>query len=995
MLARSVYSFVDFSLPPTTNWTFFSTLFILKTIDDSTPPISPPLPGLAQSSSNSSSSPPEPSTPPPPHTRIISRSRTRNRYPNDLGRVPLHRRGTSKTYEALEDLLREAGYKETRIFTPETDRSEGRDDASGTKGGDDSRMSVVKDGMEAVVGFFAGLLPSAAASKTSLVSSANTLEPSNSTGNGSTSESATAHPEPLTASPQEYSPPASPSPLPGAGAQRYANQQHANSSSSLRQQAGRRSFDMTEPPTPTTASSSNLTSSVDSLNRAGDPTPKAARSTTRPGHSAASGYQYHMAPLQTAGRPSVQRTPSHLSADHHSLQRPSSRSSMSRPGSSQGRYPYQAQGPSGSVNGMPPSSSQSRSQSRPHAHRQPTPLTQSNLSQLHQHQQQQRHHPHHHDSSYSPIESPRPSRASAYLRHVASIPTLPAPPTSRPSSAPVGFFSSKFSSLTRRSGRQLNVSLNDKDSEGEYGDGPPSVYYRSGTGEEDEDERAVRRLQPPMPPSWLETVARAVLFGGGSVGGPAHRSSSPSSVAVTSASAGAATRGTPNRSSSHAFLHQPHAHHLRQQVLRPMRSSLSQVSHASHTSQTSKKSARSQLSDQTNLTNPNGTASSSNAFLSPPPLPHTPLPLNPPALFAKLERGRAGRSESQVYTTRVICRSAPGSRSGSVARSGGGGSTGGRRDASGGGRVVDLPLNLNLGLGLTSGNNNKNKRKKKGGGEEVPMLARTRAEGDILWSSSESKSRRKMRKTRSRSRDRRTRSEHHRRSHKHPAHRPQIGEDAQSRFTSTSEWNAESDLDSDLEGGDYSSECSSYSEDYDEEEEDEGELDLARILVPPKRQNSIRSLRKHLVGSAGLPARPASRGSGSSPTSRGPDGSPIPPVPPLPLPSPLSGSSSPLISASTTGKGAAENHGNGNAIASASASGRSTPNLPFRKPFRTTSLQSSEWDEQDHHSRERGGDYFERWSPSLGKGTEDDDEHDRMRMRGSFVGFEAQAQRGS
>ena len=31
-----------------------------------------------------------------------------------------------------------------------------------------------------------------------------------------------------------------------------------------------------------------------------------------------------------------------------------------------------------------------------------------------------------------------------------------------------------------------------------------------------------------------------------------------------------------------------------------------------------------------------------------------------------------------------------------------------------------------------------------------------------------------------------------------------------------------------------------------EEEEDDGELDLARMLVHPKRQNSIRSLRKHL-----------------------------------------------------------------------------------------------------------------------------------------------------
>ncbi|KAJ7217491.1 hypothetical protein B0H12DRAFT_975148, partial [Mycena haematopus] len=50
------------------------------------------------------------------------RGRVRKLYPEGVGRVPLHRRGTSKTYERLEDLLREAGYKETRIFTPETER---------------------------------------------------------------------------------------------------------------------------------------------------------------------------------------------------------------------------------------------------------------------------------------------------------------------------------------------------------------------------------------------------------------------------------------------------------------------------------------------------------------------------------------------------------------------------------------------------------------------------------------------------------------------------------------------------------------------------------------------------------------------------------------------------------------------------------------------------------------------------------------------------------
>ena len=43
-------------------------------------------------------------------------SRSRTCY-GDLGRIPLHRRETSKTYEWLQDLLKEAGYKETRVFT--------------------------------------------------------------------------------------------------------------------------------------------------------------------------------------------------------------------------------------------------------------------------------------------------------------------------------------------------------------------------------------------------------------------------------------------------------------------------------------------------------------------------------------------------------------------------------------------------------------------------------------------------------------------------------------------------------------------------------------------------------------------------------------------------------------------------------------------------------------------------------------------------------------
>ncbi|KAF8329561.1 uncharacterized protein EI90DRAFT_3062991 [Cantharellus anzutake] len=52
----------------------------------------------------------------------------KRRYPVTLSRVvatasiPNRSRGSSKQYESLEDLLTAAGYKETRIFTPENDR---------------------------------------------------------------------------------------------------------------------------------------------------------------------------------------------------------------------------------------------------------------------------------------------------------------------------------------------------------------------------------------------------------------------------------------------------------------------------------------------------------------------------------------------------------------------------------------------------------------------------------------------------------------------------------------------------------------------------------------------------------------------------------------------------------------------------------------------------------------------------------------------------------
>jgi hypothetical protein len=113
-----------------------------------TPSVSPP--SLLQSSLSSSAD-----TQPTPHTPPRGRSRYPSTLANEGLRVPLHRRGTSKTYERLEDLLKEAGYKETRIFTPETERHRGHERVHGETRQSDGKL---KNGVDAVVGLLAGLV---------------------------------------------------------------------------------------------------------------------------------------------------------------------------------------------------------------------------------------------------------------------------------------------------------------------------------------------------------------------------------------------------------------------------------------------------------------------------------------------------------------------------------------------------------------------------------------------------------------------------------------------------------------------------------------------------------------------------------------------------------------------------------------------------------------------------------------------------------------------
>jgi hypothetical protein len=512
----------------------------------------------SNSASNSSSSPPGPTTPP-------RQSRSRTRY-GDVGRVPLHRRGTSKTYERLEDLLKEAGYKETRVFTPEGERAE---EHGGTRKSNDHSNNRIS-GMSAVVGFLAGLMPNNATNSHSRPASLVRTS----------SGDATVVPT------RGYSPPPSPSP-----------------------------FLHHRPHTPTT----DMTSSIESL---GEPTP---RPTRRPPSRSSTPQQHHRPQLAHRTSNNNTQAPPHVNSTfHRQLPHQPSHTSLHHL--------------------LPPS---------PH----PPPQ----------------------------IAHPRPSRAGAYLRHMASASSIP----QRPSSTPV-----------RRS----------TDSDG---------------GEE--------HAEPPLPPTWLESVARAVLFGGSGayVGGP-HAHPHLSLV-------------------DNSGKHHHHQHHQNQQqrTLRTTRSSLSQVS-----TKRPLKAQRSGLSDHTN-TNTHST------FLAPPPL------------FAQLERGRAGRSEGEVSKTRVVCRSAPGSRAGSLVR---------EREEKPKTRFRGKRKSVDL----------------------VPSLTKTQTEGDSWVTGASSRGRK--------------------------------GGD---RYLGA--WGAGLDDDDEQqqEQGDGMGGLSS-------EEEDDGELDLARILVHPKRQNSIRSLRKHL-----------------------------------------------------------------------------------------------------------------------------------------------------
>ncbi|KAM6492688.1 hypothetical protein JOM56_012412 [Amanita muscaria] len=390
----------------------------------------------------------------------------------------------------------------------------------------------------------------------------------------------------------------------------------------------------------------------------------------------------------------------------------------------------------------------------------------------------------------APIAHPRPSRATAYLRHMASRQDVPERPSSTPALLPP------------------RISLNDSDTE---------IVTNRGNGEGEEDHRDHRA--PPLPRTWMETVARAILLGGSAayMGGPSQQKAATASK------------------------HDPHVGAKgRTHVLRHTRSSISQVSSYSHAKKTRPSrphALRSTLSDQTNKSQSKLSVRSTNSGASV-------EMLAPPVLFLQIERGRSTCSESKVYPTRVYCRSAPGSRGASVVRDGGG---------------------KEKGSGFLKGQAGRARSGRKAQKDRVPSLAKTKAEGD-MWT------RPKKRKTSGGGMDDAT-------------HRILGGPRYSPHRHHASIRLGESGYGSDAAAGHHgygynryrqdgarflsSNEDEDVSDEYDEDEydddddDDEGELDLARMLVPAKRQHSIISLRKHLAVTT------AAAGSGSSRAYRG------------------------------------------------------------------------------------------------------------------------------
>lgn len=281
--------------------------------------------------------------------------------------------------------------------------------------------------------------------------------------------------------------------------------------------------------------------------------------------------------------------------------------------------------------------------------------------------------------------------------------------------------------------------------------------------------------RPPMPPSWLEVVARAILGAPGShIGGPSGASGGGGGAGLERSRSSVSTKSAPARHGPRGARSLPQSQNV---SAAPSRSNTLRGRRTTRAPQ-----------DITN-SNVDGTASRPG------------LTTRPSLLMANCVNpmgAKATSSVGMVVKTNVVCRSAPVSREGSrvrvdrdvSARRGLGNETGTVRGKGGGSKGRSLLLGSRK-----AGGGRKGSRK---GKDTLPSLSTRVEDYDFdVWGRPQ-----------------------------HPSF----------------------DLDDD------------YSAD---EESEEGELDLARLLVDPKRQHSIQSLRKHLDRDQRAGATPLTRSTSS------------------------------------------------------------------------------------------------------------------------------------
>lgn len=332
-------------------------------------------------------------------------------------------------------------------------------------------------------------------------------------------------------------------------------------------------------------------------------------------------------------------------------------------------------------------------------------------------------------------------------------------------------------------------------------------HGKPGNGEGEDDTMSIINLgtsaHSSYPKIWIENVARAVMFGG-----------STSNLSLDQ-------RPTRRRHATHSRPQTSHG--PRQLALRQTRSSISPAE-ANRETSSPPSASESRDVDVASLPGGNRTGTrvsdQNNSSTAITPHIYQRSQLAPPDLFAKLERGRSSSSKIEVNTMRVVCRSAPGSRAGSRVRG------------------VSLGEESNFSIFTTGivGAVSKSKQKDQGSSKtSVPSLARTKAEGDS-WAKSH--------------REQEIESNHDSKQ-KRLIVADMLGYDGDidARPVTFSEWKSAPKVSG--SHAHISALEDHPGDDSDDDDSDDGEPDLAKILGTPKRQHSIKSLRKHL-------SRPAS-----------------------------------------------------------------------------------------------------------------------------------------